>query len=244
MKNRVLFVWLALAAPTAFAQSSNGQLWAEYMLNYPFANSFNLENAVVYSTAFTSPKWRSIDYTPTLEYSLFAWMDLSTAVTLAYTAQTEDYNTFEIRPSIGTRIHFTPNRRVLLRAYLRIEQRNFENLDTKEWDQSYRPRARAEALIPINRKSYFENKLWYGIVDFELLFTSDDVEERFANRFRLRMGIGYRLSASSRFEAIYMLQESRNGIDQEFTSTDNILRLRYRHYLRKHTSQKMEGSGN
>lgn len=245
LTRKVLMVCLTLYAATATAQSSNGQLWGEYMLNYPFANSFNLENAVVYSTAFTSPKWRSIDYTPTLEYSVFNWMDLVGAVTLAYTAQTEDYNTFEVRPMIGTRVHFTPHQRVLLRTYLRLEQRNFENLDTKEWDQTYRPRVRLEALIPINRNSYYEDKMWYGIVDVELLFApEEDVQERFANRFRVRTGIGYRLTASSRFEVVYMLQGSRNGIDEDFSSKDNIIRLRYKQYLRKHKSSKLEGSGN
>ncbi|MGC3943348.1 MAG: DUF2490 domain-containing protein [Chryseolinea sp.] len=225
------------------SQSRNGQLWAEYMLNYSFANSFNLENTVSYSTAFTTPKWRSFEYSPTLDYSLFNWLTLTGAVTLTYTAQTEDYNTFEVRPAIGTRIHITPNQRVLLRTYLRLELRNLKNLDTKEWESSYRPRARLEALIPINRKSYYEDKLWYGIVDFELLYTTNDVKERFANRFRIRAGVGYRLSSASRFELIYMLQESRNGINETFTSVDNIIRVRYRQFLRVQ-KKHLEGTGN
>jgi len=237
---------IACSITSAVGQSRNGQIWAEYMLNYPFANSFNLENAVVYSTAFTSPKWRSIDYTPTLEYSVLNWLDLDAAVTIAYTAQTEDYNTFEVRPMLGTRIHITPNQRVLLRTFIRFEQRNFKNLDTKEWDHQFRPRVRLESLIPINHKSYYSDNTWYGIVDAELLYTNDDdVEERFANRFRIRTGIGYRLTADSRFELIYMLQKSRNGIDEDFSSTDNIIRIRYKQYLRRKThSTKLEGGGN
>jgi hypothetical protein len=214
------------------------------MLNYSFANSFNLENTVVYSTIFSAAKWRAFDYTPTLDYALFDRVDLSAAVTLAFTAQTENYNTFEVRPMLGTRIHITPYKRILLRALVRVEQRNFKNLDTKEWDQVYRPRIRLESLIPINRKSYFADKLWYGIMDVEWLFTSEDVEERFANRFRVRAGIGYRLSYVSRFELIYMNQQSRNGIDQDFTSVDNIIRLRYRQYIERQKREKLSGSGN
>jgi hypothetical protein len=244
LKRMAVILCLA-SGTTTLAQSNNGQLWAEYMLNFPFANSFNLENAVVFSTAFTSPRWSSIDYTPTLTYSVLNWLDLVGALTLSYTNQTEDYNTFEVRPVLGTRVHFTPNRRFLLRTYLRLEQRNFKNLDTKEWDRNYRPRARVEAIIPINRKSYYEDKLWYAIVDGELLFApEDDVEERFANRYRIRAGIGYRLSKASRFEALFMLQGSRNGIDEEFTSTDNVIRLRYKQYIGKHHNSKLEGSGN
>jgi len=133
---------------------------------------------------------------------------------------------------------------VLLRSYLRLEQRNFKNLDTHEWETTYRPRVRLESLIPINRKSYYENKLWYGIVDAEFLFTTDDVQERFANRIRVRTGIGYRLNATSRFELIYMLQRSRNGINEDFSSTDNIIRIRYRHFLQRHNEDTPDGSGN
>jgi hypothetical protein len=44
--------WIALtflfSFPAAFLPAqTNEQVWNEYMLNYPFANSFNLENAFV-----------------------------------------------------------------------------------------------------------------------------------------------------------------------------------------------------
>ncbi|MEJ1239544.1 DUF2490 domain-containing protein [Chryseolinea sp. T2] len=243
MKCRLLLIWFVVICPSAMSQSRNGQLWAEYMLNYAFANSFNLENTISYSTAFTTPKWRSFEYSPTLDYSVLNWLTLTAAATMTFTAQTEDYNTFELRPAIGTRIHITPNQRVLLRTYLRVEQRNLKNLDTKEWETSYRPRVRLESIIPINRKSYYEDRLWYGIVDVELLYTTNDVKERFANRFRIRTGVGYRLNAGSRFELIYMLQESRNGINEAFTSVDNIIRVRYRQFLRVQ-KKHIEGTGN
>ena len=239
-------VFVCLLMPSRInAQSVDEQLWLEYMLNYPFANSFNLENAFTYSELLNSPKWRALDYSPTLEYSLTNWLDLLGGGTLSYTVQQEDYNTFEARLMLGTRIHFTPNRRILSRLQIRLEQRNFNDLETDTWETVYRPRARAEFLIPINRNTYFQDKLWYGILDTEVLFAVDqNVNERFANRWRLRIGIGYRLSYSSRFEFIYMLQESRNGIDESFTSSDNIFRLRFKHYLRKTKPTKATGTGN
>ena len=202
----LLALMSVICAPrSADAQSPNEQLWFEYMLNYPFANSFNLENTFTYSTLLNTPKWTAFDYSPTIEFSLTNHINFLAGGTLAYTNQVEDYDSFEGRLMIGTRIHFTPNRRILSRLQVRLEQRNFKNLETKTWETVYRPRARAEFLIPINRKTYYEDKLWYGIIDAELLFAvDDDVQERFANRFRLRTGIGYRLSYTSRFEFIYM----------------------------------------
>lgn len=214
------------------------------MLNIPFANSFNLENAFTYSTVLDSPKWRSFDYAPNLEWSINAHIDLQGAVTFSRTVQAESYNTFEVRPMLGARFHFTPNKRILTRLLLRLEQRNFKNLETDEWTQVWRPRARIESLIPINQSSYFMDKLWYGIVDAEWFFAKDDVEERFANRFRLRTGIGYRMSYTWRFEFVYTLQQSRNEAEDASVTTDNIFRFRVKHYVRKSKPSVLSGTGN
>jgi Protein of unknown function (DUF2490) len=245
----MMMQWISLTflftLPSFFLQAqTNVQMWDEYMLNYPFANSFNLENAFAYSTVIGSPKWRAYDYAATLEWSVTNRIDVIAATALSYTTQTDSYNTFEIRPGLGTRLYFTPNKRIQTRLLLRVEQRNFKNLDTKEWTQQYRPRARAEMIIPINKNSYYVDKLWYAITDVEWLYKTDDVEERFANRFRWRIGAGYRLSYNLRFEFIYMLQRSKNTIEDDFESSDNIFRFRIKQYLRKTKPSTTEGTGN
>lgn len=222
----------------------NEQLWVEYMLNYGFANNWNLENSFTYSTLMGTPKWRAYDYSAALERSVTNHIDLIAQGTVSYTKQTDNKSTLEIRPILGTRLHFTPNSRVQARLLLRLEQRNFKNLETQEWSQVYRPRARVEAIIPINKKSYFEDKLWYALTDMEWLFAMDDVEERFANRFRLRLGGGYRVHYGLRLEFLYMLQESRNTIEDNFVTSDNIFRFRVKQYLRKHKPSTAAGTGN
>ncbi|MBL7857555.1 MAG: DUF2490 domain-containing protein [Cyclobacteriaceae bacterium] len=220
------------------------QVWAEYMLNYPFANSFNFENALTYSTLAGTPKWRAYDYSGTLEWSVINYVDLIAQMVVSYTNQTDTYNTLELRPIIGTRIYFTPEKRIQTRLLVRLEQRNFKNLETEEWESVFRPRARAEMIVPINKKTYYEDKLWYGITDVEVLFKTDDVEERFANRFRWRIGVGYRLNYNLRFEFLYMLQESKNAIGDDFETSDNIFRFRVKQYLRKSKPSTASGTGN
>lgn len=227
-----------------FAQNRNTQTWFEYMLNYPFANSFNLENAVTYSTLLEGQRWYSFDYAPTLEWSVTHNIDVLGQVVLSYTKQNESYNTLEVRPVIGSRIHITPHKRIQTRALLRLEQRNLKNLDTKEWDQVYRPRIRFESIIPINHNSYYTDKLWYALLDAEWLFTTDDIKERFANRFRLRVGGGYRLKYNLRFEILYMNQQSRDETEDGFVSSDNIFRFRFKHYMNKAKPSNASGAGN
>lgn len=239
-----LLILISFSSPVAKAQSANEQVWLEYMLNYPFANSFNLENAFTYSTLVGTPKWRALDYSATLEWSLNQHVEIIGQAVLTYTQQTASYNTFEFRPVLGTRLYFTPNKRIQTRLLIRLEQRNFKNLETNTWDQVYRPRARVEMIAPINKDSYYEDKLWYAITDVEWLVKTDDVAERFANRFRWRIGGGYRFTYNLRVEFLYMLQQSRDAIDGDFETSDNIFRFRVKHYLRKTKPSSAQGTGN
>lgn len=239
-----LLLLVFLTSLSAKAQSPTKQVWTEYMLNYSFANSFNIENAFTYSTLIGTPKWRALDYSPTLEWSLNQYIDIVAQTLFSYTLQTESTSTFEVRPTVGTRILFTPNKRIQTRLFLRLEQRNFKDLETKEWEQVYRPRARAEMVIPINKDSYFKDKLWYVITDIEWLYKIEDVQERFANRIRWRIGGGYRLSYNLRFEVLYMLQRSKDVINDNYETSDNIFRFRLKQFLRKNKPSQAQGTGN
>ena len=243
-KSIKIFVLFIASPAWVYSQSVDEQVWLEYMGNYPFANSFNFEGAFTYNTVLTSPKWTDYGFSATTELSISQVVEPMAAVALCYTNQTDSYNTFEVRPVIGSRFYLTPASRIQVRLLARFEQRNFKNLTTGEWTQAYRPRIRGELLIPINQDSYYKDNLWYGIVDAEAIFTTNDVKERFTNRFRIRTGIGYRLNYSLRFEFIYMLQESREAITDQFTSTDNIFRFRLKHYLRKSKPSQASGTGN
>ncbi len=243
-KSFIFTLSLIAGSSSLYGQSVNEQVWAEYMGNYPFANSFNFEGAFVYSTVLTSPSWKDYSFSGTTEWSITQVVEPSAAISVAYTNQTDAYNTLEIRPMIGSRFYLTPASRVQIRLLVRLEQRNFKNLETGEWTQAYRPRIRSEFLIPINQDSYYKDNLWYAILDAEAIFTTNDVKERFANRLRIRTGIGYRLNYSLRFEFIYMLQQSKDEIEDQFTSTDNIFRFRLKHYLRKSKPSPASGTGN
>lgn len=236
---------LHLSFHFCLAQSSE-QLWNEYMLNYPFANSYNIELAATYSTVLDPPKWRSFDLQLTPEYALSNHVDLMAAFFVGGTFQSQSLRTFEVREMLGTRIHFTPNKRILTRLLIRFEQRNLQDQETNEWDHSTRTRLRFETITPLNKPTmYSGDKLWYAIVDGESFIVLDqDVNERFANRFRLRAGIGYRINYSFRLEFVYTLQQSKNTIGDEFNTSDNIFRFRLKQYLNKSKPSPFQGTGN
>lgn len=242
---RFLFLFmLGLGALVARGQST--QLWNEYMLNLPFANSYNVEFAATYSTVLEQPKWRSFDVQVTPEYSITQHVDLMAAVFAGNTFQNQQITTSEIREMIGSRFHFTPNKRILTRLLVRFEQRNQKREGGDAWEHSTRTRIRAETVTPLNKKSMFAGDgLLYLLADAEVFLVMDqDVGERFANRLRVRTGVGYRLSYGLRFELMYTLQKSKNALEDDLYTLDNIFRIRLKQYLNKSKPSKVQGPGN
>lgn len=228
------FVSLTLlfcAFPTQAQQDE--QLLFEFQLSYPFRNRYLLENTTAYQTLLNpESKWRSFSISPTFEMSLFTWLDLLSEIGIAYTLQKEGLNTFEIAPMVGGRFFITQGKRIDTRFVLRYQQRNFEDSETGDWTSSNRTRLRGEIFVSINKPNLFNDNLWYAFTDYEEFIVFDQqLEERFANRRRARIGVGYRLNYKHRFDFGYTLQTSRNEIDNDFLRTDNVIQFKYKMYL-------------
>ena len=244
---RFIFLWAIFI--TQFCGAQNGsQLWFEGMLNTPFANVYNLETAFTYATLLNDkPKWTSLDLQFTLDRTITQHVDITGAFLYSNTIQNDSLSTREVRPMIGTRIHLTPNSRILTRVLLRFENRNFLTTETDTWSSSNRSRVRLESVVPFNKPTMFAgDHLWYGIFDAELFFVLDqNLHERYANRFRFRAAAGYRLSYAWRFELMYTLQESQNEIGAGFNTLDNILRVRIKYFMNPGKGIKaLMGNGN
>lgn len=220
---------------TIEARSQANQAWAEYMLNYPFANQFNIEFAPTYAVYEGSPRWSTFSFQVTPEWSPSDRFDIQCAAMVNRTNQNDTRSTDEIREMIGTRINFTPHKRILTRLLVRYEQRNLQNIETGEWAHSNRTRFRAETITPLNKPTMFSgDQLLYLTLDAEAFVVIDrNLEERYTNRYRFRAGLGYRLNYTWRFELQYMYQVARNTVDTEFDSSDGIIRMRIKQFLNR-----------
>lgn len=245
MKRIQLFLVCSLLPVLSLAQKSNEQLWLDYVVDYPFAGKYLFETEASYQTLLSNQdRWQSLTLTPQFEMSVLPFMDLISGVPLSYTVQKSSYNTFEARTMLGAKFYFTQGKRVETRATLRYEHRFFKGIDSTSWEISNRIRLRAELVVPINKKTYYNDKMWYAIFDTEVFYVIDkNVSERFANRTRTRLGVGYRLNYAYRFEILFAWQTSRDEIEQNFASSDAIIRLRFKHYLNRVKPAVKEGSG-
>jgi hypothetical protein len=233
MLRKLFFAILILISPHSLLAQNDEQLWLEFQLSYPFGGKYLLENTSAYQTLLTKEnKWWSLSVTPTFEYSIFRRLDLLSEAAIGYTNQENDVSTWEVMPMVGGRFFITQNKRVDTRLVWRYQLRYFYQIEAGDWDVSNRTRLRGEVLVSINGPDLFRNKLWYVLADYEEFIVLDQqLDERYANKRRARIGLGYRLSYKHRFELSYTRQSARNEIEGDFISNDNVIQFRYKMYL-------------
>jgi hypothetical protein len=153
------------------------------------------------------------------------------------TEQSNDLNSTEVTPRIGLRLHLLsnlrqaivkerqPKRRLVLRDLARVEWRNLYYSTDKPDSSTVRFRNRFETLWSINRQRITDDGAAYLSADWERFIPVDEPAERFANRQRIRAGLGYRRTFAWRFEAMYVWNRSRNTLGEPFTTTDHAIDL-------------------
>jgi hypothetical protein len=206
----------------------NRQIWMDYNIVYPFANVWTADAEASYQTLISGgDKWRSLQLTPGIQRNMTPRIDLFASTPVYYTIQSSDYNTLETRFSPGGKFVISSNRRLESRAVLRYDFRAVKTTGG-DWQVSNRTRIGLDMVVAMNHPTIYNDKLWYLLLDGELFFVLDqDIEERFANLRKARLGMGYRLNYGNRFEFIYQVHKSRTTIDTPFDTRDTIFRVRW-----------------
>jgi len=238
-------VFVCAIGPTAALAQTDLQLWGNVTLDRVKSDrlvyELDFEPKVLLERPDGEPGWHNLDLTPNVEYSPNGWVDLVGEATIGYTKQTDDVNSVEVSPRVGIRFHllsrhtdalirkheWSPKRRLVIRDLVRVESRNFFYSGAGSGsDSSWRFRNRLEFLLPINKPKLTDDGAAYTLADWEWFVPLDEPEERFANRQRIRTGLGYRRSSAWRYEVLYMWTRSRNTIEDGFATSDNIIDVR------------------
>jgi hypothetical protein len=241
----ILAACCLLIGPTAVLAQTDLQLWGNVTLDWVKSErlvyELDFEPKVLVGRSAGEPGWRNLDVTPNVEYSPNGWFDLVGEAVIGYTKQTDDVNSVELSPRVGVRLHLlsrytdavirkrelSPKRRLVVRNLLRLESRNlFYSGAGSGSDSSWRFRNRLEFLLPLNKPKLTDDGAAYTLADWEWFVPLDEPEERFANRQRIRTGLGYRRSAAWRYEVLYMWTRSRNTLEDGFATSDNIIDVR------------------
>ena len=111
-----------------------------------------------------------------------------------------------------------------LSNFTRFEHRNFDYYNKKEPEQEWRLRNRTQFIVVLNRKTFNENRSVSLLYDFEFFIPfGEDITERYATLYRVRIGPGYRHTYWFRFDLLYIIDHSRDEIDDPFKVTSHKL---------------------
>jgi hypothetical protein len=241
----LMLVVIALTSARASAQT-NLQLWAnvtlDWMRTQRLTYEVDVEPKVLLEAPPGEPSWHNVDVTPSVEYAVKDWLDVGGELATGYTKQTDNVNSWEVTPRLAIRFHLfsrgvplrghrirdlPPARHIVVRDLMRVESRNlFYTGAGSGSDSSVRFRNRLEFLAPLNRDKLTDDGALDVLADWEWFMPLGEPDERFANKQRIRAGLGYRRSQEWRVEALYIWTRSRNTIEEGFTTADNIIDIR------------------
>lgn len=240
---RVAWLVIALMTVTACAASaesdSTGQLWANVMLDWHksprVVYSLDVEPKVLISGPPGQPGWSSLDLTPSADFVAAKWADVTAEGVLSRTRQTDDLRTTELAVRGGVRFHLfsrqqrllfneqLPKRRLVVRDYVRWEWRRFSYSDDEPSSATWRFRNRLEFQFPLNQANVSADGTFSLLGDWEWFVPITDQHERFANKRRYRGGVGYRRNRRWGMSVLYVRTNSRNTIDDPFSTSENII---------------------
>ena len=147
---------LGLTAGALRAQDStvvNLQLWVDGDVRKQLSQRWSGRLLVSARTTVTEPRnWRRLDLRPSVTYSAGAWLDVPVGVLLSRTDQTDDLNSFELRPYLGALIPWTPKPGIKFFSFSRLEFRQFWYSDDTT-ASSWRFRSRAGFDLAINHRN-------------------------------------------------------------------------------------------
>jgi len=188
-----------------------------------------------------STQWQNLDATGLLEYYPDKWADVTGELVLGYTREVTPLETYEVTSRVGIRFHilgnlrqYIPNSNIIsferfsLSTLLRYEYRRLYHDDGVQEQQS-RIRLRIETKTALNHHSYTQDKTYYIFADGEhFISLSEEVQEYFSSKFRLRVGPGYNYDRRHRFELLMLYDYARDTYHDNARHDAVAVNVRYK----------------
>ena len=246
MKRCALTLVILGWASTAAAQTGEvwGNLTVDWLASERLVYTFDVEPKVQVTSVTTPSRFANVDMWSTLEYAVAGWLDAHGEFLTGFTNEQDGSNSTEITERLGARLHLLsrllqerearrgaereaqPRRRGTIATLLRFEHRDLLKNDAPT-TSSWRFRARMELAYPLNRPKLTANGTLYLTSDTELFVpVSNDPQQHQVNQWRLRNGVGYRVSFNTRFEALYIWTTKRNSETGQFATDSQAFDFR------------------
>lgn len=172
--------------------------------------------------------WKQIYARPSMRYYSPGKWEGHFGIGGFFTYEDNFENLFELRPWQGFKIRWPRFERFSISHYFRAEERFLFETDNWTSEATLRLRYQIGTRVPLNRKSGKED--WFIPLSVEFFANAENLNERFANRMRLGMGLGHIFGREWVGEMHLIVQSSNTG-NFEFKTTDYIFRVQIKRLL-------------
>ena len=230
-------LWVLVLALLGLAFETNAQerittnhLWFDFYNYIPIADSLEYDGDIGFRHALGEFSWWRVYWRPALAYKWKSSVRFHGGLKFSFDDYEIAANTFELRPYLGIKVIWPRIDRFVFRHFLRAEQRFLHNTEFETWTSQFRLRYKLGMKVPINKPEMGERTV-YVPVSAEIFGNGrGDLEERFASKLRLTVGIGYRFDLNWGLEFEYTRQGSRDTRLSGFKGSDNLFHLKARWY--------------
>ena len=240
-------LWLLGCASTAAAQST-GEVWGnltiDWLATHRLVYTLDVEPKAQVTAVTKEARFANVDVWPSVEFALSEWLDAHGEFLTGFTNEQDGSHTTEVTERIGARLHLLsrllqerdarrgaereaqPRRRGTIATLLRFEHRDLLHSDSSD-TSSWRFRGRVELAYPLNRPKLTRDGTVYLTSDTELFVPiSDDPEQGQISQWRLRNGVGYRVSFRTRLEALYIWTTKKDSGTSRFATDSQAIDVR------------------
>ncbi len=236
--NLLLLAGNSILAQEVEESSVTQQIWLDFNPSYSISDNLALHTPVGARTIFPNA-WYRFYVNPHVRYNWPRLIlkdmkyreQLLGGVGIYYTANVDDVNRLELRPFQGYSLS-APNRmRLVIKHYLRLEER-FE-LETDDWVNTFGLRFRYSLTGTIR----FQGDFWEYGKGFFIPVSGDFFwnligTKQFNDKIRLTFGLGRDLAKGWKAAFFLGYNYSRGSTEDDFHTNDIIYRFRVYHKLK------------
>lgn len=240
--------WVLMALTTLLLFSYPGKIMAQdesvtttqFRLFWHYNHSITSRLMYIGNVGFKEElpyhNWIMMNFKPGIAWSAGSIVDLTGGIGFYYTLQKIIPNSFELRPWQGIIVHWPSLGRFGFDHYARFEQRFNRSIGSNEqWSSVLRSRYRLNVIFPINHPGIIDKTLFIKI-NTELFWNmGKSIEERYVNKYRYSMGIGYRFNRIWRLEMYYLAEQSLAFSEEGFKVNSHIFQVSLRTYIFKNS---------
>ncbi len=224
----VSLLLFALIMTCAAQDDTDVQIWTDILPKKSINEVVTFLGDAGFRWSVKYKDWAAIHIRPTLQYDWKPRVRLYGGIWFFYSYNEGASRTMEIRPWQGIKFNWPEVGTYKFDHFFRLEERFTHYIDSDTTQFALRFRYRLEIKSP-NYTIESIDQTFYFLGSIEIFENiGRGIQEKFVNKNRVLLGLGYYISKKWQAELHFIRQNSRNGSDEGFETTEYIFRFRLR----------------